>query len=299
MVRTARSVALYLGFWYAIVLLSNSTAIAAAASAAGIQAGALSSSTAPTESAPGQPRLLVLPWQVIDRTTNQIYSAANLPRSTASEEARQLSESGMAALDAVLHRHDGLGELVPRREWQPCWDEGIIGPWACYSSQCASCAPVGELLRYDRGRLRQLGQAVGADYIFLGVTVVPLIAPAGSSPPSRCCLEALTVDKRDVLARTAALLVRVRDGEPVWQRDARRLDRDVLRRTQRPARPPFNGQRPPMPHPRPGPMPEPMAPRARSPWIIFSPAERREMAVDDTAHMLGRAFVRVHGEVMK
>jgi hypothetical protein len=151
--RTVRSAAPRLGKWCASALLASSTVIAAPAPPGGTEAGAPSSSAALTERTTSQPRLLVLPWRVIDRTTNQVYSAADLPRSTASEEARQLSESGMAALDAVLHRHGGLGELMPRSEWQPYWDEGIIGPWACYSSQCASCAPVGELLRHDRARL--------------------------------------------------------------------------------------------------------------------------------------------------
>jgi hypothetical protein len=94
-------------------------------------------------------------------------------------------------------------------------------------------------------------------------------------------------------------LVRVRDGETVRQRDARRLDRDVLRRTLRRSRPPSNGPRPPMDRSQQGPMPGQPARRQRSPWIVFSPEERREMAVDDTAHMLGRAFLRVHGDVMK
>jgi hypothetical protein len=34
-------------------------------------------------------------------------------------------------------------------------------------------------------------------------------------------------------------------------------------------------------------------------WIIYSPQERREMAVDETAGMLGRAFLRVHRDILR
>jgi hypothetical protein len=34
-------------------------------------------------------------------------------------------------------------------------------------------------------------------------------------------------------------------------------------------------------------------------WIIYTPEERREMAIDETAHMLGRSFLRDHRQVMR
>jgi len=34
-------------------------------------------------------------------------------------------------------------------------------------------------------------------------------------------------------------------------------------------------------------------------WAIYTPEERREMAVDETARMLGRSFLRVHRDVME
>jgi hypothetical protein len=269
-----------------------------------IEAGANGkpASIAPPPSVPARstkPRLLVLPWLVLDRTTDQCVSGPGHSSAPSGDEAQRLSLSAMAALDAVLHRHGGLGEMVQRAEWLPYWEEATSDDCVRQGPGCASCTPAGDLLRYDRVRLQGLGQAARGDYIFLGITVVPLTGDSGGARPDACCREALTLERDAVLARSSVLLVRVRDGETIWQRDARRLDRDVLRRSSRPIYPSPSGSPPPMDSPLPGPVPDMRQPPEAPVWIIYTPEQRREMAVDETAHMLGWSFLRVHREVMR
>jgi hypothetical protein len=212
-----------------------------------------------------KPRVLVLPWLVIDRSTNQDASrlAPSSPRVSA--EARRLASSAQAALDAVMHRHRMM-TMIPRREWEPHWKQLQPKPVVRQGPGCAVCTPVGELLRYDRAALRRLARAVRADYVWLGVTVVPLTPQSRDTRPDDCCREALAQEREAVLARSSALLVRASDGEATWQRDARRLDRDVPRRTRH---------------------------------SVYTLQRRREFAVRHTARALGSAFGREHREALK
>jgi hypothetical protein len=207
-----------------------------------------------------KPRLLVVPWVVIDRNTNRDCAKLDPPQPTASAEARDLAMAAQATLDARMHRHPMVA-MVPRREWEPHWKQLAPGQGVSQGPGCAVCTPVGNLLHYDRAALQQLGQSVQADYVWLGVTVVPLIAGRSGTRPDDCCREALGRERDSVLARSSALLVRVRDGAVVWQRDARRFDADVPRHVGR----------------------APLAARLR-----------REFAVKGTAEMLGNAFRREH-----
>jgi hypothetical protein len=206
------------------------------------------------------PRLLVLPWVVIDRTTNRDCSKLGPPRAAVSAEAQRLAISAQAALDAAMHRH-GRMAMIPRAEWEPHWRQLAPGRVVWQGPGCAVCTPVGDLLRYDGTALQGIAQAVRADYVWLGVTVVPLTTESQDNRPDDCCREALAQKRKAVLARSSALLVRARDGEIVWQRDARRLESDVPRRVGR---------------------------------FIRPAALRREYGVKDTARLLGNAFGREH-----
>jgi hypothetical protein len=198
---------------------------------------------------------------VIDRTTNLDCAGPESPGAV-SGEARRLAASAQAALDAEMHEH-AMMAMVSRKEWQPHWD-GLRGSRVLWKGVgCAVCAPAGALIRYDRTLVQQLARAVDADYVWLGVTVAPLTPPKGAPPADACCREALAQERPAVLARSSALLVRASDGEMVWQRDARRLERDVPTRAGR---------------------------------INRTPERRRAYAVDATAHLLGRAFRREHRE---
>jgi hypothetical protein len=152
--------------------------------------------------------------------------------------------------------------MIPRKEWEPHWKQFRPSQVVRQGSGCAVCTPVGQLLQYDRARVRQIAQAVKADYVWLGVTVVPLTPESRDNRPDDCCREGLAQERRKVLARSSALLVRGRDGEVVWQRDAREFERPVF------APPPKS----------------PLRGRKRT------PAE----AVRNTAQALGTAFGRDH-----
>jgi hypothetical protein len=207
----------------------------------------------------------VLPWLVIDRTTNQECSRSGRTPAATGAEARRLATAAQESLDAVMHRHRMMA-MIPRKEWQPQWQQYQPGQIVRQSAGCAVCTPIGALLEYDRTALQALGQAVRADYIWLGVTVVPLTRESAGSRSDDCCREALAQERRAVLARSSALLVRVRDGEVVWQRDARRLERDVPGRVGR---------------------------------FIRSEPLRREYGVKNTARMLGNGFAREHRRALQ
>jgi hypothetical protein len=217
------------------------------------------------QTAASKPRLLVLPWVVIDRSTNKACSIGDCPLLPPSEapalrEAQKLAQAAQAALDAAMHQH-GMIQMIRRKEWEPHWKPLQPTQVVKQGSGCAVCTPTGSLLRYDRAAVQELGRSVAADYVWLGTTVVPLTRESVETPASPCCREALALERKKVLARSSALLVRVKDGETVWQRDARELDQDV----------PRSGRR-----------------------VSYPPERRREYAVKETAHTLGKAFGREH-----
>jgi hypothetical protein len=299
--RNARAIVACLTCWTVALLISQGLAAWAEHSQpSGVGEPAITSSDSSSRQPNSAlPRLVVLPWLVIDRSTNRGAVEPGLPQLSPMSEAQQLSFSGMAALDAVLHRHGGLGQLVPKSEWWPFWEQAAPWGWLRQGDGCASCTPASALLRYDRERLQQFGRSVQADYLLLGVAVTPLTEQTDAPDPDDCCHQALTIDRTTILARSSVLLVRVSDGETLWQRDARRLDRDVLRQSSRPIYPPPGERRRPTGEPSFGPVPDmPSAPETPV-WIIYSPQERREMAVDETAHLLGSSFLQVHGDIVR
>jgi hypothetical protein len=217
------------------------------------------------QTAASKPRFLVLPWVVIDRSTNKACAIGDCPLLPPSEapplrEAQTLAQAAQAALDAAMHQH-GMMQMIPRKEWEPHWKPLQPAQVVKQGPGCAVCTPAGNLLRYDRAAVQGLGGSVGADYVWLGATVVPLTAERSETASAPCCREALAQERKKVLARSSALLVRVKDGQTVWQRDARQLDQDVPRRGRR---------------------------------AVYSPMTRREYAVKETAHALGNAFGREH-----
>lgn len=211
-----------------------------------------------------KPRLLVLPWLVIDRTTSR---DCTLPAGggAAGNEARRLAASAQAALNAEMHDL-GMLEMIPRKEWQPRWDalQGSRMLWK--DAGCAVCAPAGALIRHDRSLVQQLARQVQANYVWLGVTVTPLTSLKDSNPADDCCREALARERPAVLARSSVLLLRANDCEVIWQRDMRRLERDVPRRVGK---------------------------------INRTPGRRRIHAVEATARLLGKAFRREHREALR
>lgn len=226
---------------------------------------AANSASALRESTPLQPRLVVLPWLVIDRTTNRECSRTEPASIASSVEARRLSQSAQAALDGQMHRL-GLAEMISRKEWEPEWRSRKPAEFYRTAPGCAVCASVGDLIRFDPAALQQLAGSVRADYVWLGVTVTPLSSERSASRPDECCQEALGEGRDAVLARSSALLWRASDGEIVWQRDARRFDRDVLRKAGK---------------------------------IAHSPENRRRYAVEHTARALAGAFKREYAEALK
>jgi hypothetical protein len=110
--------------------------------------------------------------------------------------------------------------------------------------------------------------------VWIGVTVVPLTRETKDTRTDVCCREALALERDAVLARSSALLVRVSDGEAVWERDARRLEREVPTRFPRESSGRFLARQ----------------------GIEHSPGKHREIAVTATAHDLGAAFRREHGQ---
>jgi hypothetical protein len=214
--------------------------------------------------APTKPRLLVLPWLVIDRTTNRDCNKPGGSPGAPGDEARALAQTAQQALDAEMHAHRMM-TLIPRKEWEPQWQQLRPGRIVRQGAGCAVCTPAGELLHYDRPALQALAQSVGADYIWLGATVVPLTPERRAAPPDDCCRDALASGRKEVLARSSVVLVRASDGEIVWQRDARRLEREVPHRVGKMTR---------------------------------SPATRRRYSLDATAHLLTKAFRREHPEAL-
>ena len=221
------------------------------------------SSAAPVP--PGAPRLLVLPWLVIDRNTNLDCAklATSLPAIVA--EAQRLAISGQAAMDNMMHSH-GFLKMIPRKEWEPHWQELAPGQVVRQGPGCAVCTPAGQLIQFDRAALLGLAHGLQADYVLLGVTVVPMTPQSRDTRPDDCCRAALALERRVVLARSSALLVRIRDGEITWQSDARRLDRDVPRPVHR---------------------------------TTHQAEGRLDLAVRDTAHDLGKAFRRDCEEALR
>ena len=225
------------------------------------------------EPAAGKPRILALPWVVIDRTTNQLCTTPEPTASPVTREAGGLARSAASALDAEMHRY-GRAKVIPRKEWEPAWKQINPGRIVRQGAGCAVCAPINQLLQYDRASLQDLARTVRADYVWLGVTVIPLTRETKESRPDECCREALALERDAVLARSSALLVRVSDGEVVWERDARVMDREVPKSFPRAASNKFHGIQ----------------------GIDHPPARHREIAVDATAHDLGKAFRREHQE---
>jgi len=212
-----------------------------------------------------KPRLLVLPWLVVDRNTNRECTRPESAGAPLNGEARRLAQSAQSTLDAAMHRQ-GTMEMIPRKEWAPHWQGFQPGTVFRQGAGCAVCNPAGELLRYDPAAVQGLAQAVRADYAWLGVTVVPLTAGKSASPPDDCCREALGQGRNAVLARSSVVLVRASDGAVVWQRDARRLEGEVPYRIGK---------------------------------INRSPDSRRAIAVDSTAKLLAGAFRREHREALR
>jgi hypothetical protein len=216
------------------------------------------------------PHLLVLPWLVIDRNTNTDCAKLAPSQSSISEEAQRLAISGQAAMDNMVHIHGSL-KMIPRKEWEPHWKELAPGQLERQGSGCAVCTPVGQLIRLDRTALVQFAQGLQADYVLLGVTVVPLTPERSDARPDDCCRAAPAQERQAVLARSSALLVRVRDGEVTWARDSRRLERDVPR----------------------------VAFRAKGSRVAYTREKRVDFAVRDTAHDLGKAFRRDCQEALR
>lgn len=220
---------------------------------------------------PGKaPRVLMLPWLVIDRNTNVDCFKLGAPQSSISEEAQALAISGQAAMDNLMHSHGSL-KMIPRKEWEPHWKELPPGQVMQQGPGCAVCTPAGQLIRFDRPALLGLAQGLQADYVLLGVTVIPLTPESSDNRPDDCCREALALERQAALARSSALLVRVRDGDVTWERDARRLDRDVPRVA-------FHG---------------------KGASVTYTRERRLDFAVRDTAHDLGKAFRRDCQEALR
>ncbi len=202
-----------------------------------------------------KPRLLVLPWLVIDRETNTECSRQGAGPGELTSEARSLAQSAQATLDRVLHSVEEVS-LVPRSDWEPEWKKLRPAELFRQGPGCAICTPAGSLIQYSPDVLRTLAVAVRADYVWLGVAVASL-APTPGKESDACCREALAQQREEVMARSSVLLVRASDGQAIWQRDARRLRKDV----------PTGARR-----------------------VRFGPKRRREIAVDRTSDLLGEAF---------
>jgi hypothetical protein len=213
---------------------------------------------------------VVLPWLVIDRSTNTDCTKLEQPQVPVSEEAQWLAISGQAALDHMLHRRGSL-HLIPRKEWEPHWRGLPPGQLERQGSGCTICTHADQLIQFDHSALLQLPQSVRADYALLGVTVVPLTPDSGDNRSDDCCREALSQERQAVLARSSALLVRVHDGEVTWERDSRRLDRDVPRESFRP----------------------------KGGTVTYTRETRLDFAIRDTAHELGKAFRRDCREALR
>jgi hypothetical protein len=104
-----------------------------------------------------KPRLLVLPWVVIDRTTNKVCPTSGSTTSQSNREAAALAGRAEAALDAEMHRF-GRAEMISRKEWEPEWKQRKADQVVRQGEGCAVCTPVGQLLKYDRTALQELAQ---------------------------------------------------------------------------------------------------------------------------------------------
>lgn len=230
-------------------------------------------------SAGARPRILVAPWLVVDRTTNQEFTRSGSAAGSTALEARRLGDSAYAALDRALHKQDET-DLVPRREWEPFWAPTAAAVQVAGS--CPICASSGQLLRYRRTDIQKLARAVNADYVWLGAVAVPLTSSAGTPESDECCREALALEKRVILARSTAVLVRASDGETVWERDARWPDTRDRKKL------PVRYGMPDQPRTESG---HEMRPRNNEKPLL-SPYGERERAVDATARELADAFHR-------
>jgi hypothetical protein len=227
------------------------------------------------QEAAARPRLLGLPWVIIDGNASGSQPKPGSAAAPIRAQTERLADSARGAIIATLRRQ-GIMEMIPRKAWQPQWEKLKAAGAIAQVDGCICCPPAPELLRYNRPALQRLGQAVHADYIWLGVTVVPLSREQPKQSSDSCCRKAPGPQQESVLARSGSLLFRVSDGEVVWRQEARRLDREVLRRghyRHHGSHSPFR--------------------------ITYSPPERHEMAVAGTARMLANAFVREHGQVLR
>ena len=217
---------------------------------------------------PRKPRMLVLPWFVVDRNSNLNCDKLKAEDPAASAAGFRVAEAGQAALDAQMHRYGKL-DLIKRSEWEPYWKQTSHKELFFQGQGCAVCSPVGELIRYNPTELSKLADKVGAEFVLLGLTVVPLTTHKASRT-DECCRDALALERESVLARSSVILIRAKDGASIWQRDARRLEKEVRHVNPRER---FSDPQ--------GTSPEP-----------FTEEKRLRVAVGDTAEALGRAFRR-------
>lgn len=241
-----------------------------------------------------KPRIVALPWLVIDRNSGQEASRLEGEHPKAAAEGRQLAQSAQAALDAVLERGKAL-QYVPRGQWEPRWSAMKPDQSLQRGPGCASCGAADELIRFDREAVRQIAEAVQAEHVLLGATVVPLVwettlgkpepKKAVTSTETAACREAESRDP--ALARSVLMLVRAKDGQIVWKGDSR-WPHDLRSPSSVKVKvgPRFGGG---------------LKTIGASPTSTVappSPQAARERAVDLTAHSLGDAFRKEAKELL-
>lgn len=202
-----------------------------------------------------QARHALLPWLVIDQNSHRSHTPFAPEEAPGSREAKRLSRSAQAVLDGQLHRA-GEASLLPRDAWEDTAAATALRSAINVGDGCPLCLDAAALVRFDPDAIKRAGEAIRADYLWLGAVATPL---TGSRHADECAQSEQHRREGTPLARAAVLLVRVSDGTVVWKRTTR--------------------------------IPERLIPHLQG-KIARPPHERRHEAVELAARTLGGAFRR-------
>ncbi len=222
-----------------------------------------------------QPRILSLPWLIIDRNSGRDAEALRKEQPDAAAEAGRLSISAQAALDAVMDRHK-RSRMVPRGEWEPLWTK--MGSEKVVRSRpaCTACGSAEELVAYESEALKRMATSVQADYVLLGVAIVPLVFETPAKGAEHKCPSSTSATREPYVIRGLLRMVRVEDGKTMWQGETRwPHSRRSPHSTAIKVGPRFGGG---------------LGRRPKAPAVPPAAFEAREKMVDAAVHALGHAL---------
>lgn len=237
---------------------------------------AVASSAAGREPEPrSEPRILSLPWLIIDRNSCRDAGGLRVGHPDAAAEAGRLSLSAQTALDAVMDRHK-RSRMIPRAEWEPLWAKSSAEKLLRSREACTACGSSEDLMGYDPTAIGRLASSLQADYALIGVAIVPLVFETPVKQEKHPCPEAEASVREPYLIRGLLRMIRAEDGATVWQGETRwPHSRRSPHSTTIKVGPRFGGG---------------LGRRRRTPAPPPTAFEAREKMVDAAVHALGHAL---------